>query len=67
MSGYTQTIDNLVYHAINTLRSQNDEHWMLLDEIVHECASTYNVPLDTVYADYTVELRKQLLLLIYDV
>jgi hypothetical protein len=67
MQGYTQTIDNLVYYAINTLRSQNDEHWQLLDDIVCECAVTYNVPLEDVYDDYKIKLRKQLLTLIYDV
>ncbi len=67
MQGYTQTIDNLVYYAINTLRNPNDEHWQILDDIVYECASTYNIPPEQVYDDYTVKLRKQLLSLIYDV
>lgn len=67
MSGYNQTIDNLVYHGIKTLRNQNEDHWQQLDDIARKCAETYNKPLEDVYSDYTAELRKQLLLLIYNV
>ena len=67
MDGYTQTVENLVYFAIKTLREPNDDHWQILDNIVHECAKTYEKPVDVVYEDYTYKLRKQLLSLIYDV
>lgn len=67
MSGYKQTIDNLVYYGIKTLQSPDDDHWMQLDEIAKQCSETYNVPYENVLKEYTIELRKQLLKLVYHV
>ena len=67
MSGYQQTIDNLVYYGIKTLQSPNDDHWRTLDSIAKQCAETYDIPYENILKEYTIELRKQLLKLVYNV
>jgi hypothetical protein len=64
MKGYVQTIDNLVYYGIIAL--QTNTNWDKLDEVVTVCAETYNKTNDEVIYDYSIQLKKQLLNMIYN-
>lgn len=59
--GYSQYIDNLVYHAIiNLTVSYEVQYWQKLVDTINVCSKTYNMDINTIYDDYSEKLEHQL-------